>query len=268
MACWPRCNPWCDCVNDKCQPSPPAQRCPLACVAVRIVSLSVLALVLLLPSLVSSQSPTPSEPVKGTSPLSKIRQAPTAPGPLFSFERQNDPVSRALVAGYRSYLTAPTDQAEYDRNERALEEARRTLRANGSTATTILRRELSRLTPPIDHDRERSLLLWLLADVRTPEALATLGDVAITPRTREGFEGTPMIEQSVALAQLTRIAAAQDRVARDQILRVVARVESDPALRREAITAYYRVSPSRFRARREVTAVLPIAQRYLAHQTF
>jgi hypothetical protein len=46
-------------------------------------------------------------------------------------------------------------------------------------ATTILRSELSRLTSPIDHDRERSLLLWLLADVRTPAALATLGDVAI-----------------------------------------------------------------------------------------
>jgi hypothetical protein len=231
-----------------------------------IFSLSGLALILLVPS-VGSQSPRPSEPVEVTSPSSEVTQAP-APGPLFSFERQNDPVSRALVAAYRSYLTAPTDQAEYDQNKNALAEARRTLRANGSTATTILRSELSRLTPPIDHDRERSLLLWLLADVRTPAALATLGDVAIAPPTREGFEGTPVIEQSVALAQLTRVAAEQDRMARDQILRVVARAESNPALRREAIAAYYKVSRSRFRARREVTAALPIAQRYLAHQTF
>jgi hypothetical protein len=237
-------------------------------VAMRIFCLSGLALIILLVLSLGSHSGEPSESVKMTSPLSEIKQARTAPGPLFSFERQNDPVSRALVAAYRSYLTAPTDQAEYDRNKSALEEARRVLRANGSAATTILRAELSRFTPPIDHDRERSLLLWLLADVRTPEALATLGDVAIAPRTREGFDGAPVIEQSVALAQLTRVAAAQERVARDQILRVVARAERDPALRREAIAAYYKVSPSRFRARREVTAVLPAAQRYLAHQTF
>jgi hypothetical protein len=210
----------------------------------------------------------PSEPVKVTSPSSEITQAPTAPGPLFSFERQNDPVSRALVAAYRSYITAPTDQAEYDRNKSALAEARRALRANGSTATRILRSELSRLTPPIDYDRERSLVLWLLADIGTPDALTTLGDIAIAPRTPEGFEGTPVIEQSVALAQLARAAAAQDRVARAEILRVVARAERNPELRRQAIAAYYNVSPSRFRARREVTAALPIAQRYLAHQTF
>jgi hypothetical protein len=48
----------------------------------------------------------------------------------------------------------------------------------------------------------------------------------------------------------------------------VARADHNPGLRRQAIAAYYSVSPSRFRARREVTAVLPIADRYLAQQTF
>lgn len=232
----------------------------------RILSLSAVALLLLVSF--GCHSRKPSEPVKATSPSPEVTQAAIASVPRFGFERKNDPVSRALVAAYRSYLTAPIDQAEYDRNKSALADARRTLRENGKAATTILRSELSRLTPPADHDRERSLVLWLLADVGTPAALTTLGDVALAPRTPEGSEGTPPIEQSVALAQLARAAAADNRIAREQILRVVARAERNPALRRQAIAAYYDVSPSRFRARREVTAALPIALGYLAHQTF
>jgi hypothetical protein len=230
-------------------------------------SLSTVAPLLLLAS-VGCHNRKPPDPSAVTPPSAEITQAAAEPEQLFSFERKSDPVSRALVAAYRSYLTAPIDQAEYDRNESALAAARRTLRENGKAATTILRAELRRLDSPTDHDRERHLLLWLLGDAATPEALTTLADVAIAPPKREEFDGAPMIEHAVALAQLGRAAATGNRVAREQILRIVARADRNPDLRRRAIAAYYDVSPSRFRARREVTAVLPLADRYLAHQTF
>jgi hypothetical protein len=212
------------------------------------------------------QAPDPKQATPSQS--AETPHNPTAADPLFRFEEQRDPVSRALVTAYRAYLATPADQAEYDRNARGLAEARGTLRGNGKAATAILLDELRRLSSPADHDRERHLLLWLLADTATPEALAALADVASAPPQPEGFEGIPAIEQGVALAQLGRVAATPNRGAREQILRVIARAGRNPALRRQAIAAYYNVSPSRFRARREIVAVLPAAERYLAHQTF
>jgi len=139
--------------------------------------------------------------------------------------------------------------------------------ANGDAATQILLRELARLTPGPDHERQRSLICWLLADVATPSALAKLGELALVPPPPEGSEGAPVAEYAVALYQLQHVAGGGNPTAREQILKVVVRA-LDTTQRRRAIATYYAVSPNRFRARREVTARLPVSERYLAHQTF
>jgi hypothetical protein len=76
------------------------------------------------------------------------------------------------------------------------------------------------------------------------------------------------VEHLTALEQLQRLASRGDRRAKRQILRVVTGARADVALRRNAIAIYYSVSRSRFRARREISALLPPAERYLVHQTF
>jgi hypothetical protein len=200
-------------------------------------------------------------------PLPSPSSTPAYSDTLFSFERATDVVSRALVAAFRSYLASPIDQGELDDNAATLAAARATLAANGDAATQILLRELTHLTTGPDQERERNLICWLLADAATPSALAKLGELALVPPPPEGPEGTPVVEHTVALSQLQRVASGGNRTAREQILNVVARAENK-TVRRSAIAAYYAVSPSRFRARREVTARLPVSERYLAHQTF
>jgi hypothetical protein len=185
-------------------------------------------------------------------------QEVSAPEHTFRFEAGTDPASLALIEAVAIEVATPTTQAEaQDLTARGA--ANRTDRSRRAAAIVpILIEELGGREP--DDDLVFGIVLELLADTGRDDAAAYLA--AWTRRPRPTGDSRLLAAQGLAVDALGRMSAGGNLAARAALLDVV---EADPVHRRLAVEGYYRGRGDRFRAKRELLARIPAADRYLVH---
>ncbi len=206
-----------------------------------------------------------------SSPAAAPLPSPSGTAPArFAFEAQGDATAQALTTLYRTYVAAPTSEAELRAAWALRDQARAFVAQNAEAVTT---RVLAELEAPADDDgSSREILFHLLAETGTGRATGALRDVALSALPPAGTGATcgdtarskAVHLRRAAVAELRRSAVLGSAVARDRLLDVVA--GGDASTRRAAVTAFYDASPDRFRARREMAARLPPSERYVLYE--
>ena len=209
----------------------------------------------------SSDSPEPEETVA-------VSPRPEQLGGRLAFQRGSDPVSRALTEFVDAYSTAPeTEDAlrgVQERARRSLEQ----LRADPDAATSTVIASLDLLAA---QDLSNHLAAFrLLALVGTARGLERLRDEALRPLPVVPPSGTPREEGPLKHLSTIRLAAVSalrhaalegSGQARPLLMQLVQGAESP--VRARSVEAVYAASPQRWRAKREMAAVLPPAELHL-----
>lgn len=194
---------------------------------------------------------------------------PGNPPRRLGFLRGTDAVDHALTQAFTSYTESPTETTFAGLLEKS-RQARAALQADPQAATTKLMNELNGLNGADDNGH--AILFFLLAETGSPTALGHLRTLALTAlparqalgRVTE-FGSDPRdhlaTQRQMAVDQLGRAANMGHAAARRLLLEIVSKGDAD--VQSMAIQFVYLATPARWRAKREMAALLPPSKHYL-----